>query len=86
MINKLTKFVSIKYGPDGNLEASGTEAFANWEEVKELLANQEKKTKILLDALENIASAGRKESYTYGCSGSHHIGVAKQALDEYKKE
>jgi hypothetical protein len=56
---------------------------SDFDKVKELLAEQEKKTKILLDALERITNLDHVRRLP-GCWC--HVETAQKALEEYKKE
>lgn len=55
MIDKLTRWEPIQYNPEGNLEISDTGDWLDFEEVKELLVEQEKKTKNLVKVLTEVS-------------------------------
>jgi hypothetical protein len=85
MMNKLTRwvFLGTNREKEFNFEMFSGGDWCDFEEVKELLANQEKKTKILLDALERITNLDHVRRLP-GCWC--HVEVALEALKEYKKE
>jgi hypothetical protein len=64
----------------------------NVENLQESLADQEKKTKILLEALENIIKEMEYCSYDDNCQedsipyGECAFCISKRALEEYNKE
>lgn len=86
MINKLTRWELIGYGPDGDFGISDDGIWVDFDEVKELFEEQEKKIQILVDGLEEVINMGHASDGEWSCEGYCHVEAAQEALEEYKKE